>query len=136
MRVGQLPDVDAEQIARLQAAGISNSRQLLRASQRRERFLELVDATGLSQRALEEVVRRAEVSLIRGIGSATLSDLLRAGVDSLEGLALREPETLRAELYRVTTRVPNLAVVEDWISQARQLTGLPLASSLEAGPKP
>ena len=136
MRVEQLPDMEAEQIARLQAAGINNCRQLLRASQRRERFLNLANATGLSPKGLEDVVRRAEVSQIRGVGTTTLAYLFEVGVDSLEALAVHEPETLRTKLHRVTARPPNLAVIEDWILQARQRNGLPEISSLQASLAP
>jgi hypothetical protein len=136
MRVEQLPDMEAEQIARLQAAGINNCRQLLRASQRRERFLNLANATELSPETLEGVVRRAEVSLIRGIGMTTLAHLFKVGVDSLEALAAHDPETLRAELHRVTARPPNLAVLEDWILQARGKNGLLATSSLQASLAP
>jgi predicted RecB family nuclease len=136
MRVEQLPGMEAEQTTRLQAAGINSCRQLLRASQRQDQLLSLSKATGLSPKALEGIVRRAELSQIRGIGTATLAQLYEVGVHSLEALAAREPETLRTDLQRVTARPPNLAVIEDWIQQARRKSGLPAASSLQASLAP
>jgi hypothetical protein len=133
MRVEQLPHMEDDQIARLQAAGINNCRQLLRAGQRRERLLSLAGATGLSPKNLESIVRRAELSQIRGIGTTTLTQLSAVGVDSLEALAVREPEVLRTELHQVTARPPNLAVIEDWIVQARQKNDLSAGSSLQVG---
>ena len=136
MQVEQLPNMEAEQINRLRAAGITNCRQLLRACQRPERFQTLVHASGLSQEELNAVVRRAEVSQIRGIGATTLAQLLAVGVDSLDTLAAREPESLRADLHQVTARPPNLAVIEDWIVQAGKRSGCSEFSSLQAGLTP
>lgn len=136
MRVEQLPHMEAEQISRLRAAGITNCRQLLRACQRPERLQALVTATGLSREVLHDVVRRAAMSQIRGIGTATLGHLFEVGIDSLEALAARRPDSLRAELQRVTARPPNLAVIEDWILQAGERTDCPRLPSLEASLTP
>lgn len=123
MQVEQLPGMEEEQVVRLQAAGIRNCRQLLRAGQRPERFLNLVRKTGLLPDTLRDFVGRAELYQIRGIGATTLARLFEIGVDSLDALAVYEPETLRAELQRTVVRPPNLAVVEDWIRQARNEKG-------------
>jgi hypothetical protein len=132
MRVEQLPYMEAEQLTRLRTAGVNNCRQLLRAWQRPERFQRLVIATGLSRETLDDVARRAEVSQVRGVGTTTLAHLFEVGVDSLDALAARKPESLRADLQRVTARPPNLAVIEDWILQAGQRTGCPEIPPLQA----
>ena len=136
MRVEQLPHMEAEQITRLRAAGINNCRQLLRAWQRPERFQRLAIATGLSQDTLKDVVQRAEVSQIRGVGTTTLAHLFAVGIDSLGALAARTPESLREDLQRVCARPPNLAVIEDWILQAGQRAGSFESSPLQASLKP
>jgi nucleotidyltransferase/DNA polymerase involved in DNA repair len=136
MRVEQLPGMEVDQTTRLQAAGINSCRQLLRASQRPEQLLALARDTGLSPKNLQGIVRRAELSQIRGIGSATLARLVEVGVDSLQALAACEPRALRMELQRVTTRPPNLAVIEDWVLQARKKDGILRASSLQASLSP
>ena len=79
------------------------------------------------------VVRRAEISQIRGIGITTLAHLFEVGIDSLDKLATRKPETLRADLQRVTPRPPNLAVIEDWIVQAGQRVPCSPPPALPAG---
>jgi hypothetical protein len=132
MRVEKLPHVEAEQVTRLRAAGITNCRQLLRACQRPERLQWLASATGLSTETLNEIVQKAAVSQIRGIGAATLVYLLEVGINSLDVLAARKPESLRADLQRVTARPPNLAVIEDWILQAGQRTGCPEIAGVHA----
>jgi hypothetical protein len=136
MRVEHLPYMEAEQTRRLRAAGITTCRQLLRACQRPERFQRLEHASGLSHATLSDIVQRAEVSQIRGIGSTTLAQLFEVGVDSLEKLATSKPGTLRAELQQVTTRPPNLAVIEDWIVQASQRSVCSEFLSLQASLRP
>ena len=123
MRVDQLPGVETEQVSRLRAAGIQNCRQLLRAGQRPERFHILANSTQMSQEALHQLVQRAGLTRIRGVGTRTLSLLFAVGVDSLTALAEQEPETLQARLLLFATKPPNLAVIEDWILQARQYHG-------------
>jgi nucleotidyltransferase/DNA polymerase involved in DNA repair len=132
MRVEELPGLETEQIARLRAAGISNCRQLVRASQRQERFQNLVSATKLPLETLHTLVQRAELCWVRGVGPATLVHLHEAGVDSLVTLASQEPNTLQAKLQEVTPRPPNLAVIEDWILQARRQNGRRAPRSTEA----
>lgn len=123
MRVDQLPGVETEQVSRLRSAGIRNCRQLLRAGQRQERFHVLARSTQMPQETLYQLVQRAELTQIRGVGPRTLSRLFAVGVDSLATLAGQEPERLQARLQLLATKPPNLAVIEDWILQARQRHG-------------
>lgn len=123
MQLAQLPGLEAEQLAQLQAAGIANCRQLLRATKRVDRLLTLAKATDLPSETLRAVVHRAELSQIRGVGPMTLAHLFAVGVDSLAELASQEPESLQARLQRRIARPPNLAVIEDWILQSRRLNG-------------
>ena len=123
MQLAQLPGLNTEQILQLQAAGVSTCRQLLRASKRQERLQLLARAADLPAETLGALVQQAELSQIRGVGPTTLAHLLAAGVDSLAALAGQEPEALQAKIQQATTRPPNLAVIENWILQARQLDG-------------
>ena len=127
MRIEQVPGLDVEQISHLRAIGIHNCKQLLRASQQWERFPILSKATNLPAEVLRRLVRRAELCGIRGIGPATLDLLCKLGVDSVAALAEQEPEALRSRFRQLTPRPPNLAVIEDWIWQARQRKGGPSA---------
>jgi nucleotidyltransferase/DNA polymerase involved in DNA repair len=123
MRLAELPGLEAEQLTQLQAAGIGNCQQLLRATKRQDRLLTLARAADLSPEALRSVVHRAELSQIRGVGPTTLAHLFAVGVDSLAALTSQGPEALQAQLHRRIARPPNLAVIEDWILQARRLSG-------------
>ena len=118
MWIEQLAGLESEQVIRLQAAGVRSCRQLLRASRQQDSFLALVKSTGLPVETLQNLVLRAELSQIRGIGPTNLAHLLQVGVDSLPLLAAQEPEPLQSQLQQVLARPPNLAVIEDWILQA------------------
>jgi hypothetical protein len=120
MRIEQLPGLDSEQITQLQAAGIGNCRQLLRVRLHQDRLHGLVQSTGLSLDMLCRLVQRAELSQIMGIGPTTLAHLSSVGVNTLEELAVHDPQSLHSQLERVTGRPPNLAVTEYWILQAQR----------------
>lgn len=120
MQIEQLPCLEDDHVSRFRSAGIRSCQQLLRLGQRPQRLSSLVKATGLSLEMVRSVVRRAELSQIRGIGPAALEYLLKVGVDSLVALAAQEPVALRTRLQRVTSRPPNLAVIENWIRQAQR----------------
>jgi nucleotidyltransferase/DNA polymerase involved in DNA repair len=129
MQIAQVPGLQAEQVSRLQAIGISNCRQLLRASRQRDRLLVLSSMTELSFEMLRSLVGRIELCQIRGIGPATLEQLWEVGVDSVETLANQDPLGLQMQLRKVAVRSPNLAVIEDWILQAQQHRGRQSAMS-------
>ena len=123
MQLAQLPGLEAEQLTHLQAAGIGNCRQLLRATRRQDQLLTLARTADLPLETLRSVVSRAELSQIRGIGPTTLAHLFAVGVDSLAALASKEPQALQAQLQQRIARPPNLALIENWIIQARRLRG-------------
>jgi predicted RecB family nuclease len=120
MKITSLPGLNPEQIARLQAAGIGTCQQLLRTSRREERYQALLRSTGLPPETLVDIKQRAELSQIRGIGPAALALLLDAGVKSVDELAAQEPESIQHSLRAATGHPPNLAVIENWILQARR----------------
>jgi predicted flap endonuclease-1-like 5' DNA nuclease len=123
MQIEELLGLNGEEISWLQAAGIRNYRQLLRASQRPERFQALAQSTALPPETLRRAVGQAELSQIRGIGPTTLAHLVAVEVEGLAGLAQQEPQVLQARLQQVTARPPNLALIESWIQQAQRLGG-------------
>jgi predicted RecB family nuclease len=125
MLIDQVPGLETEQVSLLQAIGIRNCRQLLRASQRRDQLLFLSQAAKLPPDTLRSLVRRIELGRIQGIGPATLRQLWRVGVDSIEMLAEQEPAELQVRLRQVAQRPPNLAVIEDWIVQAQRQKNKP-----------
>jgi nucleotidyltransferase/DNA polymerase involved in DNA repair len=120
IRVEELPGLETTQISRLRAAGIRTCRQLLRAAQVPKRLATLALVTELSPEMLESLAQRARLCQIRGVGPVTMSHLLEVGVGSLATLATQEPQALQARLQQRIGRRTNLAVIEDWILQAKQ----------------
>ncbi|HNS52513.1 MAG TPA: DUF4332 domain-containing protein [Anaerolineae bacterium] len=120
MQILDLPGVDPRHAAGLKNAGIWTCQQLLQLARYPNRLPGLAQASGLSMGALRDLVDRAELSRLQGVGPAHLGYLIAAGIDTLAALAAQEPEALGLRLSQVTPRSPNLAVVEDWILQARR----------------
>ncbi len=120
MKIEMLPGLTPDQIARVQGAGIRTCRQLLQASRRMHHRQALVRSTGLPRETLQGIVDRAGLTRIRGIGPAALATLFRSGVTGLAELATEDPTNLQSRIREITSRPPNLAVIENWILQARQ----------------
>jgi CheY-like chemotaxis protein len=83
-------------------------------------MLALSKSSGLCLETLQSVVCKAELGLVRGVGPVTLARLCEAGVDSVAQLAAQEPQMLQLLLRQNGARPPNLALIEDWILQARR----------------
>jgi predicted flap endonuclease-1-like 5' DNA nuclease len=120
MQIQDLPGVEPRHAANLKSVGIWTCQQLLQVARYPNRLHGLAQVSGLSMAVLRDLVDRAEVSRLQGVGPAHLAYLVAAGIHTLAALAAQEPEALRLRLSRVTSHSPNLAVVENWIAQARQ----------------
>lgn len=123
MNIEELPGLEEEHISRLHGAGMRTCRQLLRVSRRRKGLVTLTKAADLRREDLEQIVNVAELGDIGGIGPTSLHQLLEAGFGSPGELATEEPEGLQTKLRRAGAQPPNLAVLEDWILQARRRKG-------------
>lgn len=122
MQLKDVPGLEPDQFARLRDAGVSNLRQLLNTAREDEGLAGLAQTSGLPIEALQDLVRRAELSQLQGIGPRALAQLLKAGVRSLSLLAREEPAALQHRLRHCTDHPPNLAIIEHWITQARSVT--------------
>jgi hypothetical protein len=126
IKVDELKGVTDEIATALKAAGIGDSEQLLRAGGQPKARAELATKLGVSERAVLEMVNRADLSRIRGV-AGIYSDLLEfAGVDTVIELGQRVPENLHAKIMEIASkhsvkRVPRLDEVQSWIEQAKQL---------------
>jgi predicted flap endonuclease-1-like 5' DNA nuclease len=87
---------------------------------------ELAAKVGVDPKEILELVNRADLARIRGIGEVYSNLLENAGVDTVAELAKRVPANLLAKLLEQTQagdarRAPTLAQVEDWVGQAKAL---------------
>lgn len=117
----------------LRKVGVWTCPQLLQVARRPGRLPGLAQASRLSMVVLRDLVDRAELSQLQGVGPTNLGHLAAAGITTLSALAAQEPDTLRLRLSRVMARPPNLAVVEHWIAQARRRARQP---GQESSPAP
>ncbi len=112
---------------RLRSLGIRTKEALLKAGATPQGRQELAEKVGVSADTILKWVNRADLMRITGIGEQ-YSDLLEAaGVDTVVELARRNPENLYQKLVEVNAekglvrRLPNPAMVADWIEKAKGL---------------
>jgi len=112
---------------KLVAAGVRTVEELLSQGSTPKGREALEASTGIPHALILKWVNRADLYRINGIGSE-YSDLLEvAGVDTVKELAQRNAEHLAETLLEANAarnlvrRPPNVAMVADWIEQARKL---------------
>ncbi len=112
---------------KLRQSGIRNVDELLdRGCSRRGRE-EIATATGISEKLLLRWINEADLYRVHGIGKEYAELLEAAGVDTVPELAQRIPANLLEamgaanEQRKLVRRLPALAHVESWVTQAREL---------------
>ncbi len=112
---------------KLRAAGVSNTDQLLAAGKTKKGRAELAQKTEISESLILKWVNMVDLYRIKGIGSEYSELLEVSGVDTVKELKNRVPANLEKKMTEVnaqkklTRRVPTLAMVTDWIEQAKKL---------------
>ena len=125
--VSGIRGITPELAAKLKGAGVDNTDELLAAAQMRGPRGELAKKLGVNPSQILELVNRADLARLKGIGDAYSNLLEEAGVDSVKELAHRVPANLHAtitkvnEAKKITTRPPDLGAITDWIEQAKQM---------------
>ncbi len=126
MRVQEIRGMEASVAEKLVASGIKTAEALLEAGKTPAGRKELATRIGVDQKALLELVNRADLARVKGIGEVYSNLLETAGVDTVAELAKRVPANLHAKLVEAVQsggarRAPTLAQVEDWVKQAKEL---------------
>ena len=130
VRMNELRGITAELHSTLREHGMQDSDQLLEVGRTLAGRKELASKTGADPKHILELVNRADLARIKGIGSAYSNLLEEAGVDTVKELATRRPDNLFAKLIEVNTakklvgRTPTLEMVQDWVSPAKELPKL------------
>ena len=113
--------------AKLQAAGVNTTEELLEGGASAQGRDQLAEATGLDASQILEWVNHCDLMRIKGVGEE-YSDLLEAaGVDTVVELATRVPANLHKKMEEVDAdkdlvrAMPSLSDVEDWVAQAKEL---------------
>lgn len=125
--LSRLYGIQPELETKLKLLGIKNSDDLLRFCGSSSTVTELARAVGVEPRMIDQLVHRADLARIRGIGEVYTMLLEEAGVNSIRDLAERCPEDLRSKFTQINSerqlvgRVPALAMVNGWVTKARRL---------------
>jgi hypothetical protein len=96
--------VDPGHAARLDAVGVKNVKQMLRAGRTHARRQKLADETGIPLQAIVELVKLSDLARIPGIKGIRARLYHDAGVDTVEKMAGWNPEDLRAMLLEFVER--------------------------------
>jgi len=125
--VKDLEGATDEIIAILLDRGIKDNEQLVRAAATPAQRKELAALCECESADILHLANRADLARIRGI-SGVYSDLLEiAGVDTVKELASRRADNLHAKISetnerdKLTTKPPTLAMIQNWVSQAKSL---------------
>lgn len=127
MRVQEIRGMEATVAQKLVAAGIKTAEDLLTAGKTPAARKGLAARIGIEPQAILEILNRADLARIKGIGEVYSNLLENAGVDTVAELAKRVPASLFAKLVEQAQqgdarRAPTLAQVEDWVKQAKGLS--------------
>ena len=125
--VSQLKGIDQNTAKALQGLGVKDSDQMLESAATPAQRKDLAAKVGVDVRALLELANRADLARVKGV-AGVYSDLLeRAGVDTVKELATRRPDNLHKKILetneaeQITARAPTADMVEDWVTQAKEL---------------
>jgi predicted flap endonuclease-1-like 5' DNA nuclease len=126
MRVQEVRGMEATLAEKLVARGIKTADDLLKAGKTSAARRELSAQLGVDEKALLELLNRADLARVKGIGEVYSNLLENAGVDTVAELARRVPENLHAKLVEQAQkgdarRAPTLKQVQDWVKQAKEL---------------
>ena len=127
MKIEEIEGIGPAYGAKLTAAGVTTTEQLLERGASRKGRTELAGTTGITDTLILEWVNHADLMRIKGVGSE-YSDLLEAaGVDSPAELAQRNAANLASaiadvnEKKKLVRQAPSDSVVAGWIAEAKTM---------------
>jgi hypothetical protein len=96
--------VDADDIKKLESAGIKNVDQMLKKGRTPQSRKDLSEKTGVSQEAILEFVKLSDLARIPGIKGIRARLYVDAGVDTVEKLAEWDPKAFREMIVEFVER--------------------------------
>lgn len=114
----------------LKVRRITTCSQLLTAAALFEDREALARATKIAPEILTDLIQRADMARVNGVGAVFGLMLEELGIHDVETLAAQEPEELHEKLReynrreRLARRSPTPEEVSDWVAQARRLPKL------------
>jgi predicted flap endonuclease-1-like 5' DNA nuclease len=125
--VEKIRGIPAELAAKLKENHIVNAEQLLKAGCTVEGRKELAKKMEADPKLLLELLNRADLDRVAGIGAAYANLLEEAGVDTVKELSKRVAANLHAKMVeintqkKITTHPPTPEQVEAWVTEAKRL---------------
>lgn len=113
---------------KLEGDGIMTVEQLLEQTNNGPRKGALAKKLGIPSAQLTELINRADLMRLKGVGTEMANLLEECGVDSCRELQHRTAANLQAKLKatndekKITHHAPTLAQVEAWIKEATELS--------------
>lgn len=129
--LSEIEEIGIGEIKRLAKEGIRTTQTLLARGYNRRERKKLAEATGLSEKRIEEWVAKADILQVRGVGPEYAGLLNSVGIDTPGELKDRKPEALAAKMAetnrkkKVVRRLPTLKQITDWILDATAIRGAP-----------
>ena len=128
LRVAEIEGVESADAAKLTAAGVKTTEDLLNVGGDPSRRRELAKTTGIDDKQILEWVHEADLMRIPGVGPQYSELLVAAGVESPAELAHRNSGNLATTLQEVVAarpaivrRVPSYSDIDGWIEYAGEL---------------
>jgi len=125
--VGKIRGITPELAVKLKQHRFINTEQLLRAGCTPEARNGLAKLVDIDPKELLELLNRADLDRVGGIGAAYANLLEETGVDTVKELSKRVPVNLHAKLVeintakKITSHPPTLQQVEAWVMEAKRL---------------
>ena len=112
---------------KLRGLGITSVKKLLENTRTKRQRQQLAEQAEISEKRILRFANMADLYRIKGVGQEFSELLEAAGVDTVPELAQRNAANLTAKMNEVNgeknlaRRSPNLAEVEKWVAQAKEL---------------
>ncbi len=125
--ISKIKGLSPEVEAKLEAEGIRNTQQLLENAHSHKQRTELAHKAGTTDVVIKELVNRADLMRVKGVGGDFSNLLEEAGVNSCKELQHRLPDKLHNTLVEIHTskkighHAPTLAQVTEWVAEAKTL---------------
>jgi len=125
--IGEIRGMGPELKTKLEAQGIRNTEQFLEHARTEHQRTALAHKVSSTQHEIKELVNRADLMRINGVGTVFSNLLEEAGVNSCKELQHRIPEHLHKKLEeyhtskKLSQRAPTLSEVSEWVAEAKKL---------------
>ena len=126
-KIEQIEGIGEVYAAKLNAAGIKTTDDLLAQCAKKSGRAKLAETTGISEKLILRWTNHADLFRITGIAGQFAELLEAAGVDTVKEFRHRVPANLQPRLVEVNdqknlcNRVPSVSELEKMIAQAKEL---------------